>query len=117
LGAQAGEPHCSFCSKSAEEVRKLIAGPTVFICDVCVDVCVSILAEDVASEAGEAARERFLASKPHEADVHCTLCAAAVEMVDALYFENRAVLCPTCVQSIAQAANAPTPTPDGGIKQ
>jgi ATP-dependent Clp protease ATP-binding subunit ClpX len=37
---------CSFCNKSQREVRKLIAGPTVFICDECVDICLDIIAED-----------------------------------------------------------------------
>ena len=38
--------YCSFCGKSQHEVRKLIAGPTVFICDECVDVCNDIIADD-----------------------------------------------------------------------
>jgi len=38
---------CSFCSKSQNEVKKLIAGPTVYICDECVDVCNEIIADDV----------------------------------------------------------------------
>lgn len=38
---------CSFCGKSQHEVRKLIAGPTVFICDECVDLCTTIIKEDV----------------------------------------------------------------------
>jgi ATP-dependent Clp protease ATP-binding subunit ClpX len=37
---------CSFCNKDQNDVRKLIAGPTVFICDECVDVCNDILADD-----------------------------------------------------------------------
>ena len=37
---------CSFCSKSRDEVRKLIAGPTVYICDECVNLCNDIIAED-----------------------------------------------------------------------
>jgi len=37
---------CSFCNKSQREVKKLIAGPTVFICDECVDICLDIIAED-----------------------------------------------------------------------
>src|ERR1700750_1395683 len=36
---------CSFCNKSQREVKKLIAGPTVFICDECVDICLDIIAE------------------------------------------------------------------------
>lgn len=38
--------YCSFCGKSQYEIKKLIAGPTVFICDECVDVCKDIVAED-----------------------------------------------------------------------
>ena len=37
---------CSFCGKSRDEVRKLIAGPTVYICDECIDLCNDIIAED-----------------------------------------------------------------------
>ena len=37
---------CSFCNKSQNDVRKLIAGPTVFICDECVGVCQDIIDED-----------------------------------------------------------------------
>lgn len=38
--------HCSFCGKSQHEVKKLIAGPNVFICDECVDLCVDIIREE-----------------------------------------------------------------------
>ena len=38
--------YCSFCGKSQHEVRKLIAGPTVFICDECVELCLDIIGED-----------------------------------------------------------------------
>ena len=41
---------CSFCNKSQREVKKLIAGPTVFICDECVDICLDIIAEDRLNE-------------------------------------------------------------------
>jgi ATP-dependent Clp protease ATP-binding subunit ClpX len=38
--------YCSFCGKSQHEVRKLIAGPKVNICDECVDSCIEVLSED-----------------------------------------------------------------------
>jgi ATP-dependent Clp protease ATP-binding subunit ClpX len=38
--------YCSFCGKSQHEVRKLIAGPTVFICDECVELCMDIIREE-----------------------------------------------------------------------
>ena len=39
--------YCSFCGKSQHEVRKLIAGPTVFICDECVELCMDIIKEEI----------------------------------------------------------------------
>ena len=47
--------YCSFCGKSQHEVRKLIAGPTVFICDECVELCNDIIREE--SKAGLAGRK------------------------------------------------------------
>jgi ATP-dependent Clp protease ATP-binding subunit ClpX len=41
---------CSFCGKSQNEVKKLIAGPTVYICNECVDICNEIMANDVPAE-------------------------------------------------------------------
>src|SRR6516225_9905342 len=41
--------HCTFCGKSQHEVRKLIAGPTVFICDECVELCMDIIREEKTS--------------------------------------------------------------------
>ena len=38
--------YCSFCGKSQHEVKKLIAGPTVFICDECVELCMDIIREE-----------------------------------------------------------------------
>jgi ATP-dependent Clp protease ATP-binding subunit ClpX len=54
---------CSFCNKSQREVRKLIAGPNVYICDECVDICLDIIAEDRAREARESRRNL---AKPEE---------------------------------------------------
>jgi ATP-dependent Clp protease ATP-binding subunit ClpX len=58
---------CSFCGKSQHEVRKLIAGPTVYICNECVEVCLDIIAEDRVHEAK--ARDQIL-PKPHEIKQH-----------------------------------------------
>ncbi|MCJ7595278.1 MAG: AAA family ATPase, partial [Desulfobacterales bacterium] len=41
---------CSFCGKSQDEVKKLIAGPSVYICDECIQLCEEIIAEDYAQE-------------------------------------------------------------------
>ena len=42
---------CSFCNKSQNDVKKLIAGPTVFICNECVDVCNEIISDDISADA------------------------------------------------------------------
>ncbi|MFZ9336732.1 MAG: ClpX C4-type zinc finger protein, partial [Burkholderiaceae bacterium] len=48
--------YCSFCGKSQHEVKKLIAGPSVFICDECIDLCNEIIRDEVPADAasGEA---------------------------------------------------------------
>jgi ATP-dependent Clp protease ATP-binding subunit ClpX len=55
--------YCSFCGKSQHEVRKLIAGPSVFICDECVELCNDIIREELDDRA-ERGREKL--PKPHE---------------------------------------------------
>ena len=44
--------YCSFCGKSQHEVRKLIAGPSVFICDECVSLCNDIIEEEALEKTG-----------------------------------------------------------------
>ena len=57
--------YCSFCGKSQHEVRKLIAGPSVFICDECIELCNDIIREEGA--AAESARtDRNKLPTPHE---------------------------------------------------
>lgn len=46
--------YCSFCGKSQHEVKKLIAGPSVFICDECIELCNDIIRDEVPAEAGAA---------------------------------------------------------------
>jgi len=45
--------YCSFCGKSQHEVRKLIAGPSVFICDECIELCNDIIREESATDKGK----------------------------------------------------------------
>ena len=48
---------CTFCGKGQEDVRKLIAGPSVYICDECVDLCNDIIEEEVKSDDVEVLEE------------------------------------------------------------
>ena len=60
--------YCSFCGKSQHEVRKLIAGPSVYICDECVDLCNDIIREEIKEVAPH--RERSALPTPHEIRHH-----------------------------------------------
>ena len=60
--------YCSFCGKSQHEVRKLIAGPSVYICDECVELCNDIIREEL-DEAGSDKREKL----PTPKDIHAFL--------------------------------------------
>lgn len=57
---------CSFCGKSQEQVRKLIAGPGVYICDECVDLCNEILDEELLDTNTAAASQPTQKSEPAE---------------------------------------------------
>ncbi|WP_417665567.1 ATP-dependent protease ATP-binding subunit ClpX [Pseudidiomarina sp.] len=59
---------CTFCGKSQHEVRKLIAGPSVFICDECVDLCNDILEEEIQNIAPQEEQKKL--PNPHEIRAH-----------------------------------------------
>ena len=57
---------CSFCTKDNRHVSKLIAGPGVYICDVCVGLCAAIIAEELTPEDSVRRQERFADRPAHE---------------------------------------------------
>ncbi|SES95828.1 ATP-dependent Clp protease ATP-binding subunit ClpX [Thorsellia anophelis DSM 18579] len=59
---------CSFCGKSKNEVRKLIAGPSVYICNECVDLCMDILGQDIQESVAEETQKPL--PTPHEIRAH-----------------------------------------------
>src|SRR5258707_13168120 len=58
--------YCSFCGKSQHEVKKLIAGPSVFICDECIDLCNEIIRDEAAGAAEEAGLTKSDLPSPQE---------------------------------------------------
>lgn len=62
--------HCSFCGKNAQEVKKLIAGPSVFICDECIELCCDAL--ESPSEPGDAA-DQEASALPHPKQIKAFL--------------------------------------------
>src|SRR5437870_13486851 len=63
-----GTLRCSFCGKSQNDVRKLIAGPTVYICDECIELCNASIAEE-----WEEDKSRELRSLPKPAEIKTVL--------------------------------------------
>ncbi len=72
--------YCSFCGKSQNEVRKLIAGPSVFICDECVDLCNDIIREEADTESDDAGSEH---STPSPQEIHAILDDYVIGQSDA----------------------------------
>jgi len=62
-----GNYRCSFCGKSQEEVKKLIAGPSVYICEECIELCNEIMVEEWAQEKGDDFQHLL---KPHDIFKH-----------------------------------------------
>jgi ferredoxin len=108
---------CSFCNKTQNDVRKLIAGPAVFICDACVEVCVDIITDLERVQPTQptpedlATRERLrvkVQSLPHNT-VSCNLCGAQVSPEDVLSIEDRGVLCGGCADAVDEALSRGKP--------
>ena len=93
---------CSFCNKSQHDVRKLIAGPKVLICDECVDICVPIV--------GDTKPDQPLPSSPDAVFV-CSLCRMATPRETSLGVSDRAILCAACAAAVEAALTARSPRP------
>jgi ATP-dependent Clp protease ATP-binding subunit ClpX len=65
FGDEKGQLKCSFCGKSQEQVRKLIAGPGVYICDECIELCNEVIKEELCKNVDENLRVRNI-PKPKE---------------------------------------------------
>ena len=61
--------YCSFCGKSQHEVRKLIAGPSVFVCDECITLCNDIMREEIHERSGQDWQVRFAGPQGYLLDI------------------------------------------------
>lgn len=68
-GSNSGTLYCSFCGKSQREVKKLIAGPSVYICDECIDLCNDIIHEDAAKDSPATAKKPSLDNLPRPEEI------------------------------------------------
>jgi hypothetical protein len=110
-GRQAEEPqdkklYCSFCNKSQDDVRKLIAAEAVCICDECVEVCVDIISDDRTSEV---ASTYVGAATPWASPMlpaRCSLCRRPAAVDELVAVVGRGAVCRPCIRAI-QAIPAP----------
>ena len=96
---------CSFCKKPQDDVRKLIAGPSVNICDECVEVCAEIISDDSGMSEAAAVRDDALVNEAPQAGVsgaavRCALCRMPTPLEDGVSIANRGVLCAGCIGEI-----------------
>src|SRR5207253_10669922 len=91
---------CSFCGKTQDEVQKLIAGPTVYICDECIDVCNEIIKDDGQTKL----------SPPgliHPARIGGIVCPFCQQLAaDFTFIPDRGPLCVQCVAAIKAVLEA-----------
>jgi hypothetical protein len=104
---------CSFCSKTADKVRKLIAGPTVYICDECIELCNDILAEesDQKRQTQESQSDTTVPERTPRAPLipllACILCRLPKEAEDMTYIPDRGLICGVCLDVIRAVTEAP----------
>ncbi len=87
---------CSFCGKAREEVRRLISGLSVQICDECIALCASILEKEEATPG-----ESLAASKNDQAGEQlCGICMEARDTDELIFLPHAAYLCAGCLEEI-----------------
>ena len=91
---------CSFCRKSQRDVQKLIAGPSVYICDECVEICNQILAENILLKEGPQEpkdSERAVAAAPVQLTAsRCSLCHLQFASDQLVLVPERGAICLAC---------------------
>lgn len=93
---QAADDSCSFCGKTRDEARKLIAGLSVQICDECIALCAGIVEkeEGVPGASGES-------TKIKDGNQHlCGICMEPREIDELIFLPHAAYLCATCLEEI-----------------
>ena len=87
------KPSCSYCGKSQRQVRKLIAGPTVYICDECIKLCNDLLAEPIDPAITPAAP----GSRAERSKISCSFCGKNLVEVRRMISSPSAYICNECV--------------------
>lgn len=97
---------CSFCRKTQRQVRKLIAGSHVYICDECVELCNDILQEEWESEQVPDHAPPSNQSTIFKHSASCSLFHLPAAVGELLPILERGFLCAACVQAVQNAAGS-----------
>ena len=97
---------CSFCGKTPRQVRKLIAGPHVYICDECVELCNDILQEQWDSEQVPDRAPPSNQSTIFKHSASCSLCHLPATVGELLPIVERGFLCAVCVEAVQNAVDS-----------
>ena len=90
---------CSFCGKDQNEVAKLVAGPTIYICNECVDLCNDIIAEEVEHES-DAAKNSAAGKKQTNRERLCGVCMEPRDTDELIFLPHAAYMCAGCLEEI-----------------
>lgn len=90
---------CCFCGKDQNEVPKLIAGPTVHICNECVDLCNDILSAEVEADASVGATSEADAKQSRK-DRLCGVCMEPRETDELIFLPHAAYMCASCLEEL-----------------
>jgi hypothetical protein len=93
---------CSFCGKGRDKVRRLIAGPQVYICDECVDLCDEMLEKEDEPLSVDDKASSQPAMFNRAAD--CALCHLPTPIGELLPIPERGFLCRVCLEAVRLAA-------------
>src|SRR5699024_10546786 len=115
-----GQLKCSFCGKSQEQVRKLVAGPGVYICDECIELCTEIVEEELGSEEetefteipkpkeicdilddyviGQDRAKKNLSVRSEKGQLKCSFCGKSQEQVRKLVAGPGVYICDECIE-------------------
>lgn len=96
---EAQSSSCSFCGKEQHEVKKLVAGLSVFICDECVELCSGIIAEEGGRDT-DGAPGATLSDGNSKGERLCGICMEPRETDELVFLPHAAYLCATCLDEI-----------------
>jgi hypothetical protein len=99
---------CSFCGKHQDEVRKMVAGPTVYICDECIDLCNDIIAKEDSAEASNPDLQPSIVGSP-SVSVLCIVCHLPKPATEVLTVPEAGFVCHPCADAIRAVAEAELP--------